>query len=110
MSEFTDFLHEVFSDFGPIQMRHMFGGHGIYHDGLMFALVADDTLYLKADAETADAFQSRGLDAFQYAKAGKWVSLSYYQAPEEIFEDPENASHWARLAFAAALRGRASNR
>jgi DNA transformation protein len=56
VSEFVDYLHEVFGRFGPIHVRRMFGGYGIYHDGIMFGLVADDTLYLKADASTAKHF------------------------------------------------------
>jgi len=46
MSQFVEYLHEVFERFGPIRIRKMFGGYGVYHGGLMFGLVADDTLYL----------------------------------------------------------------
>jgi DNA transformation protein len=53
MSELIAYLPEVFELFGPVTIRKMFGGYGVYHDGLMFALVADDTLYLKADDENA---------------------------------------------------------
>ena len=108
MSEFTDYLQEVFASFGPIRARKMFGGYGIYHDGVMFALVADDTLYLKADADTRDRFLTRGLDVFKYNKNGKTVSMSYYLAPEVIMEDPEMARDWARQAYAVALRAKAS--
>ncbi|MDX1754540.1 MAG: TfoX/Sxy family protein [Marinobacter sp.] len=106
MSEYTDHLHEVFAQFGPIQARRMFGGHGIFHDGLMFALVSDETLYLKADDQCRGAFETLGLPRFAYTKQGKPVSLSYYQAPEEILEDPEAAVEWARRSFEAALRAR----
>jgi len=44
MSEYVEYLKEVLELFGPITARKMFGGYGIYHNGLMFALVADDTL------------------------------------------------------------------
>ncbi len=57
MSEFVDYLKEVFEQFGQIRARKMFGGYGIYHDGVMFGLVADDTLYLKADENTAPYFK-----------------------------------------------------
>jgi DNA transformation protein and related proteins len=52
MSEFVSFLHEVFSNFGAINSRKMFGGYGIYHDGLMFGLVSDESIYLNADETT----------------------------------------------------------
>ena len=106
MSEFVDYLHEVFAQFGQIHTRRMFGGYGIYHDGVMFALVADDTLYLKADEGTVEHFESRGLGRFGYEKGGKLVYLSYHLAPEEILDDPEAAALWARRAWEAALRAK----
>lgn len=105
-SEFVDYLSEVFESFGPISARRMFGGYGIYHDGLMFGLVAYDVLYLKADAETAQRFEDEGLAKFEYVKQGKPMRLSYYSAPEIIFDDPDEARAWASLAFEAALRSR----
>lgn len=110
MSEFIDYLHEVFEHFGPVQARRMFGGYGIYHDGVMFGLVADDTLYLKADQTTAAQFKSRGLGQFEYDKAGKTIKMSYYLAPEEIMDSPEDAAVWARRAYAAALRSKSPAR
>lgn len=103
MSEFVDYLHEVFSDFGSITTRRMFGGHGIYHDGLMFGLVADDTLYLKVDDSTKHQFIDKALMPFEYDKKNKKVQLSYYLAPEEIYDDPDESLYWARLAYQAAL-------
>ena len=106
MSEFVDYLHEVFAPFGRVIAKPMFGGHGIYHDGLMFGLVADDELYLKADATTRTDFEAAGSVPFEYMKKGKPTNLSYYRAPEAIFDDPDEALNWARLAYDAALRGR----
>jgi DNA transformation protein len=106
MSEFVEYLHEVFEQFGQIQARRMFGGYGIYHDGLMFGLVADDSLYLKADESSAEYFESRGLGRFGYEKGGKLVKLSYYLAPEEVLENPKTAALWARRAYEAALRAK----
>jgi DNA transformation protein and related proteins len=110
MSEFVKFLHEVFADFGPINSRKMFGGHGIYHDGLMFGLVADDTLYLKADETTKQQFIDKDLSSFEYDKKNKKVKLSYYLAPEEIYDDPDEALYWARLAFQAALNSKSTRK
>ncbi len=92
--------------FGPVQARRMFGGYGIYHEGLMFALVADDVLYLKADEASIPAFAEQGLRPFEYEKNGKRMKMSYYMAPEEIFDDPDQAREWAVRAFEAALRGK----
>ncbi len=104
-TEFASYLHEVFSHFGTIQVKRMFGGFGIYHQGLMFALMIDDILYLKADAESKLAFEKRGLTPFEYDRRDKIIKMSYYQAPEEIFDDFEEATLWANLAYNAALKG-----
>ncbi|TFH87286.1 TfoX family protein [Billgrantia azerbaijanica] len=110
MSEYTDHLRDVFALFGPITARRMFGGHGIYHEGLMFALVADETLYLKADDENVADFEREGLGPFEYHKGGKVIRVAYYQAPEALLEDRELAAAWARRSFAAAQRAQARKR
>lgn len=104
MSEFVEYLHEVFERFGPIRIRKMFGGYGLYHEGVMFGLVADDTLYLKADDGNAAHFEQEGLGQFEYHQNGKTIRMSYYQAPDGILDDREQAAIWARRSFAAALR------
>ena len=106
MSEFVEYLQEVFREFGPINVRRMFGGHGVYFDGVMIGLVADDTLYLKADKASAPKFTEHGLSQFQYSKGGKIVGMSYYLAPEEALEDPSEMCEWAKLAYEAALRAK----
>jgi DNA transformation protein len=107
MSEFAEHLRDVFRPFGPIDVRRMFGGQGVFHQGLMFGLVVDDTLYLKADAISAPWFEALGLARFTYTRQGRPTSLSYFQAPEGVLEDPAEAVRWAKRAFEAALRGRA---
>ena len=106
MSEFTDYLQEVFSCLGTVRVRRMFGGHGLFLDELMFGLVVDEVLYLKADEQTRDLFTAEGLTPFVYYKQGKPVSLSYYTAPESLFEDPDEALLWGRRSFSAALRNK----
>ncbi len=104
MSEYINYLKEVFEPFGMISSRRMFGGYGIYYDGLMFGLVADDELFLKTDALNIEEFKSLKLEAFQYKRNGKQIKMSYFKAPEAIYDDPEQANFWASLAFEAALR------
>lgn len=106
MSEFVENLKQVFASFGAIHSRRMFGGYGLFHDGLMFGLVADDVLYLKADDQSVAMFEQRGLAPFRYEKRSGVVALSYHMAPDEIFDDPDAAREWAVRAFEAALRGR----
>jgi DNA transformation protein len=104
LSEFTDYLEELFEEFGDVKTRRMFGGYGLFNEGLMFGLVANDTLYLKADELTDGEFKTRGLPQFEYYKLGKPARLSYYLAPEEILEDPEQAVLWAGRSYETALR------
>lgn len=106
MSEFVDFLHEVFASFGVITTRRMFGGFGVYHEGVMFGLVADDALYLKVDREIVGEFEAQGLEPFTYVKSDRPMQMSYHQAPEIIFDDPDAARDWANKAYGAALRSK----
>ncbi len=104
MSDYVEYLKEVFSEFGSIQPRRMFGGYGIFYKGLMFGLVADDSLYLKVDETIASFFTDRELEQFSYEKQGTAFKMSYFMAPEDIFDDPEEAKIWADRSYAAAVR------
>ena len=104
MTEFVDFLGEVFRQFGDVQARKMFSGHGLYHDGVMFGLIADEVLYLKADESIAHYFEAKSLGQFEYSRRDKIVKMSYYLAPVEIFDEPEEAAKWARRSFEVAFR------
>ena len=106
MSEFVEYLKEVFEQFGSIQTRKMFGGYGLYHKGVMFGLMADETLYLKADLETAKFFEARELEPFEYNTGGKVIKMSYSMASAEIFDDPDEAAVWAQRSYEAALRSK----
>ncbi len=104
MSEFIVHLKDVFCLFGPFAAKRMFSGYGLFRDGLMFGLVSRDTLYLKADAQSAPRFTQLGQAQFEYRRKGKVAKLSYYAAPESVMEDAAEAACWARVAFEAALR------
>ena len=105
MSDFIPFVQELLEDWAPVSARRMFGGHGLYHEGLMFAIVMEQRLYLKADEVNRAEFEALGLAPFTYAMKGKEVALSYWAAPDAIFDAPEDAVHWAQSAWAAAFRG-----
>jgi len=102
--EFATHVVDLLHPFGPCEARRMFGGFGIFHQGLMFGLISEGSLYLKADAATRDMFTDEGSTAFSYYKQEKECRLSYYLAPEAFFEDSDACLHWAKLAFDAALR------
>jgi len=108
--EFVSYVVDLMQSVGPVCAKGMFGGHGMFLDGLMFALIAKSTLYLKADKESKSEFKDKGLDAFTYNKKGKEFSMSYYRAPEEAIEDSEIMNLWANKAYDAALRAAAKKR
>jgi DNA transformation protein len=103
-SEFVEFIIETLALFGPVIAKRMFGGYGLYLDGLMFALVADDVLYFKADEVSRRTFERAGSVPFTYAKNGKDCKMSYYTAPDDALEDAQELSMWAQKAHDAALR------
>ena len=105
-NEYKAFLTDLFAGFGPVSIRSMFGGGGVFHDGLMFALIADDTLYLKVDDINRGDFESEGMKPFTYTGKGKPVSMSYWEVPEATYDDPDLFVEWARKAFAAAQRAK----
>ncbi len=86
----ADFIRELFSSFGPVSVRRMFGGAGIYADGVMFALVSDDVIFLKAGAQNLPDFEREGMPPFAYtAKNGKRAVMSYRRMPDRLYDDPD---------------------
>lgn len=104
MTDLIEFLPDLFHGLGTIRVKRMFGGHGVYVDELFFAIVDEGVLYLKADEISAPHFRERGLPQFAYVKQGEVSTMGYFQAPDEVLEDPDEALKWGRLARDAALR------
>ena len=100
---FKDFVTDLLADFGPVSIRNMFGGAGIYADGVMFAILVDDTLYLKTDDASARAFASEGMGPFTYKPTGKKrVAMPYWEVPPRLLEEPQELASWAREAHRIA--------
>lgn len=103
-SEFVDFVVEQMTPVGAPRVRRMFGGYGLYDGEAMFALIAYDRLYFKADDVSRPDFEAEGLNPFVYEMRGRAVSMSYYEAPPEVFEDSGEMHKWMHKAMAAARR------
>jgi len=107
---FKDFVRDLLVDFGPVTIRNMFGGAGIYADGVMFAILVDDTLYLKADEASRRAFETEGMGPFTYEPAGKGpVAMPYWEVPPRLLEEPEELASWARAAHRIAQARKAKS-
>ena len=105
--EFLKHLTDMLAPMGPVAARRMFGGAGLFRESLMFALVADDTLYLKTDDANRSAFEDAGMAPFNFEKKGKSVATSYFEAPPDALDDADALLSWARGAWEAALRANA---
>lgn len=103
-SEFVEFVIEQMPFVRGLRARAMFGGYGVYQDDRIFAIIVDDSLYFKADATTRGEFEAKGLAPFTYVARGKPVTMQYFEAPPEIFEEPEAMRSWVQKAIDAAAR------
>jgi len=102
-------IHDIFRSLGPIRIRRMFGGQGVYRGEVMFALEAGGELYLKTDAETVPVFEALNSRPFTYeAKDGRTTVMSYWLMPESATEDDGEAHRLGMLALEAAHRARAA--
>ncbi|MGL5736787.1 MAG: TfoX/Sxy family protein [Beijerinckiaceae bacterium] len=98
-------IRDVFSPFGPVRARRMFGGYGIFSGDVMIALEIDGEIFLKADAQSEPYFLAAGSQAYVYPKAKRPFVMSYWQLPPEALDDPDVLRQWALRARDAALRG-----
>ncbi len=105
---FVELVKDALSGLGPVSVRRMFGGAGVYADGVMFGLITDDTLYLKADDETKRAFEAEGFEPFGYDGKKRRIVLPYWRAPERLLDDSDEMVAWARVALAVARRAAAA--
>ena len=104
----AEFIHDLFQSFGAVSVRRMFGGAGLFADGVMFGLVSGGQIYLKVDATTVTCFEREQCEPFEYStKNGKRGLPSYWRLPDRLYDDADELAQWARQALAAARRGAA---
>lgn len=101
-------VSEVLQEIEGITTRAMFGGWGIYKDGLFFALIADGVLYFKVDDTNRADYEKAGSEPFVYVSPqGKEMTMGYYELPSSIMEDREAIKDWVNSAHAVALGAKA---
>ncbi|UFZ03014.1 TfoX/Sxy family protein [Bradyrhizobium ontarionense] len=102
---FSEFLREQLAPLGRLTFRRMFGKTGVFCDGVMLAMVADDTLYVRVDDGNKQIFQeAASYPPLNYTKGGRAIDLAFWRAPERLFDEPDELVTWARAALAAAHR------
>ena len=102
---FAEFLRDQLAPLGKITMRRMFGKTGVFCNGLMFGMVTDDTLYVRVDDRNRAVFkEAESTPPLNYEKKGGTIDLSFWRAPERLFDEPDELVTWARAALGAAQR------
>ena len=102
---FAEFLRELLAPLGRLTMRRMFGKTGVFCDGVMFGMVTDNTLYFRVDDHNRAAFkEAESFPPLNYEKKGGTIDLSFWRAPERLFDEPDELVVWALAALAAARR------
>ena len=102
---FAEFLREQLAPLGRIMLRRMFGKSGVFCDGVMLGMVTDNMLYLRVDEHNRETFKEAAAHPpLNYAKGGNTIDLSFWRAPERLFDEPDDLVLWARAALAAARR------
>jgi DNA transformation protein len=110
--EYKAFVMEVLEPLGDIRIRNMFGGAGVYYRDLMFGLISGETLHFKADDINQQTFEDEGMTPFLYeappkeGKPGRKISMSYWELPDRLYDEPEELIEWAKAAIEAATRSK----
>ena len=100
----VDHLIELLAPLGEPEAKRMFGVQGVYLDGLMVALVADGTVYLKADSETFPAFEAAGSLPFAFRSKQRTITSSYWSVPASALDSSRSLEPWITGALQAARR------
>ena len=104
---YRDFVLEQLGRVTPVTGKSMFGGVGLYAEGLFFALVAEDRLYFKVDDATRSAFERLGMEPFR--PFGEDSAMGYYEVPVDVVEDPVQLAPWMRQAINVAADAKRRN-
>lgn len=103
----AEFLADQLRSMGHVTTKRMFGGAGVWCDGLMFALIIADTIYLKADDSNRPDFVAESMGPFTYQGKGRVVEVGYWRLPERLLDEPDELIEWARKSLAAARKAAA---
>jgi DNA transformation protein len=102
---FAEFLREQLAPMGRVTMRRMFGKTGVFCNGLMFGMIADDVLFVRVDEHNKAVFKEAGsAPPLNYEKQGRTIDLAFWRVPERLLDEPAELVVWARAALAAARR------
>lgn len=112
MASAEEFAHvlDLFEPMGPVRVRRMFGGAGVYAGDVMFALIAEGEVYLKTDDRLRELLEAEGSEPFLWTRPGdgRVIDMKYLRLPADAADDPEAASAWGWRALDVALKAKAA--
>ena len=106
-NEFVDYVVELMSGWAVVSARKMFGGYGLYREEVMFALIVEDELFFKSDANNVTEFERAGCRPFVYQSQTRSIQMSYWSAPAASLDSSVEMGEWCQSAYGAALRAQA---
>lgn len=99
-NQFKEYVLDQLRRLNGVECKSMFGGFGLYCNGIFFGIIADGCVYFKTNATTVEAYKEKGMQPFK--PSAKQTLKNYYEVPEEILEDDEELAQWAQLATRVA--------
>jgi DNA transformation protein len=105
---FLNFIQDQLTSFGDVEVKRMFGGVGLFHQGLMFGMISGGVFRLKVDDQNKDEYLARGIQPHNTSKKKK--SMPYWEVPVDVLEDSEALAKWVEKSYGAALRGAAKKK
>ncbi len=103
-NQYLVYIMERLQPHGPIKSRAMFGGHGIYYNDVIFAVIVENELYFRTDEDTKQAFEAYESKPFVYEGMKKPVKMPYHRIPEEILENSDELPYWIERAYQTSLK------
>ena len=105
MAADPEWLMDLFEPFGPVRLKRMFSGYGVYYGDFCIALAINPGLCMRVDEETRAAFEALGASPFTYGKQGKVITVQkWWRLPDAVLDEPDDVAHWARLSLEVARR------
>ena len=105
-TSYTKFILELLSPYGSFTARSMFGGYGIYMNGIIVAIIANDELYFKVDSTNQQQYEELDSTPFSYKTKGKKAVMSYWKVPIEILEEEKQLEKWIEQSFEISLKNK----
>lgn len=104
--DYAEYILDLLSPYGSMTSRAMFGGYGIYKDGLIVGIIVDDELYFKVDDNSKKKYEALASVPFTYNRGEKIFAMSYWKVPIEIMENEDDLAEWLEEAYIVSMKSK----